>query len=92
MATNTVESSLESSIDIWWHNESNGNFMLILAYIINQYRRIEGKAILPLRLLHYLDDNTPLEQRQRQLSEHLKNSRLEGKVQILPKVDNKDVY
>jgi len=74
-----------SMIDIWWRGEKNGNLMVLLAYIINNYNREQfKKKDCKIRIIRKLGKNDDENQAYEELNTLLLKGRLSGEVIILP--------
>ncbi|MBN1501692.1 MAG: amino acid permease [Spirochaetes bacterium] len=71
-------------IDIWWRGEKNGNFMVLLAYIMSASLVANTRKAYKIRIIRRLNKDEPEETATDELTVLLKKARLSGEVVILP--------
>ena len=73
-------------LDIWWRGERNGNFMALLAYIINEGIK-EKESRYDIRILRMIGQGENVEKSEMELKELFSKARISGDVKILPHQD-----
>ncbi|MDC7224187.1 MAG: amino acid permease [Spirochaetales bacterium] len=83
----TVDSRLVKSkakrLDIWWRGERNGNFMALLAYIINAGIK-EKESRYTIRILRMVGSGEDHRKAEVELNELFAKARINGEVKTLP--------
>ena len=86
----TVDSRLvkvrEKRLDIWWRGERNGNFMALLAYVINAGIK-EKEDRYDIRILRMVGNGEDLDKSEAELKDLFGRARISGDVKILPHQD-----
>lgn len=77
-----------SQIDIWWRGERNGNFMVLLSYIIKTSLPNEQRNNLKIRIIRKLNISDTMVETYNEMNSLLEKSRLNGEITILPNTDD----
>ncbi|MDC7221992.1 MAG: amino acid permease [Spirochaetales bacterium] len=70
-------------LDIWWRGERNGNFMALLAYIINEGIKLKEERY-DIRILRMVGSGEDTEKAERELNDLFVRARINGEIKILP--------
>jgi len=71
-------------IDIWWRGEKNGNFMVLLAYIINNNPELKNRSEYKIRIIRQVNEEANQTFVEAELQNLLDKARLVGEVFIIP--------
>ncbi len=78
-----VEGEGKDRIDVWWKGYENGNFMALLAYIINQSDASAGGKTKQIRMIRKLQSGEDREIAFEEMQKLLDGARLPGEVLII---------
>lgn len=70
-------------IDIWWRGEQNGNFMVMLGYIMNASLKANENRMYQVRIIRKLNRGEDKLQTAQELQDLLEKGRVDGEVVIL---------
>lgn len=90
MPAENLQAEALGQIDIWWSNEQNGNFMLILSHIINKNRSLNRQGQHKIRILRYMRQDERAEVEKERISQLLVAARLEAELLCIPFIEGKD--